>query len=345
MKKTIRIVCILLLTTMFSLELIAENNTTSSSGGGFEKVGAAGSQFLKIGIGARATGMAGAYGAVANDLTALFWNPAGIADLKAMAGNFSYTKWFADFNHSFASVSMPIGEQFTAAASFVSFGCDKIDRTTLENPEGTGTYYSVSDFSLGLSIGGYLTDQFSFGITGKYLSNSFADLNATGFAFDIGTMYQTGIQGIKLGFSIHNLGTEMQYRGVDLNTTKKLIDALNISPLDAQYLTNSYSIPLTFRAGVTSDVYTSEEHNVMAAADFVTLSDTPEQFAFGAEYSFKKLISFRAGYRLGQDQTGFAAGIGISYLGGGFGGNVDYSITPTKDLGLINRISLNLDLK
>jgi hypothetical protein len=316
-----------------------DNMTSGSSAGEFSKVGVAGAQFVKIPVGARANGM-GAYAAVANDLTSIYWNPAGLAEVKYMAGNFSYSSWFSDFQQSFAAMSLPIGDYFTSALSFNTFGCDKIERTTLERPEGTGTYYSVNDFAIGLSLAGYLTEQFSFGVTGKYLYNSIADLDASGFAFDIGTKYETGIQGIKLAFSIHNLGTRMTYSGQDLNSTKKIVNELYMQPLDVQYLTSSYNVPLIFRAGIASDVYTDEDHNVTAAFDFLTLSESPEQFVLGAEWTWKRILSVRGGYRFGHDQFGLCGGIGLSYIAGGVGGQIDYSITPTQDIGIVNRISL-----
>ncbi len=345
MKYKINLYIVLAIFISFVYQVQAlDNNTSGSSAGEFSKVGVAGAQFVKIPVGARANGM-GAYSAVANDLTSIYWNPAGLADVKYMAGNFSYSSWFSDFQHSYAALSLPIGDYFTSALSFTTFGCDKIERTTINNPEGTGTYYSVNDFAIGLSLAGYLTEQFSFGVTGKYLYNAIADLDASGVVFDIGTKYDTGIQGIKLGFSIHNLGSQMTYAGQDLNATKKLVDELYMQPLDVQYLTSAYNVPLIFRAGIASDVYNDDDHKVTAAFDFVTLSESPEQFVIGAEWTWKKILSVRGGYRFGHDQFGICGGIGLSYLVGGVGGQLDYSITPTQDIGIVNRFSVNLDLR
>ena len=341
MKKIQLIVILITLFTFASASLMAvEDISFGSSGGQFKKVGAAGGQFLKIGPGGRANGMAGAYGAVANDLTAIYWNPSGLADVKDMAGAFSYTQWFAGFSHSFAAISLPLGENFTTAVSLTSFGSDDIPVTTIEFPDGTGNTYRYNDIAVGFTFSGYLTDQFSFGVTAKYISSALASLHSSGFAFDVGTMYATGIQGIKLGFSIHNLGTEQEFSGVDLNATKKFIEELYSAPIDVKYVASPYNIPLIFRAGLSSDLMDTEEHKLIAAFDFVTLSDTPEQFALGAEYTWNSFLSVRAGYRMGSDQLGFGGGIGLKYTGGGFSGQLDYAINPTANLGLINRLSL-----
>jgi hypothetical protein len=345
MKTNIKIFTFILFFALIFSFASASDVTQGSSAGEFVKVGAAGSQFLKIDLGARANGMGGAYGAVANDLTSIYWNPAGLADVRAISANFSYTQWFANFNHMFAAVSMPLGENFTTALHMVSFGCNNIEITTMDVSEGTQTYYSVNDLAVGLSLSGYLTEEFSFGVTAKYISNSFANLNANGISFDVGTMYKTGIQGITLGFSIHNLGPEMQFSGQNLNTTVKLNNSLDAAPLDAQYLSSSYSIPLTFRAGISSEVYNDETNRILGALDFVTQSDSKEQYILGAEYTWNSILSLRGGYKIGSDQLGLAGGVGINYIGGGFSGQVDYSIAPTKDLGLVNRISVALNIK
>lgn len=317
----------------------------TTQGDDFTKVGAAGAQFMKIGVGPRAAGLAGAYGAVANDLTSVFWNPAGLATIHSIQATFNYTSWFAGFNHNFGAISLPLGENFTTALHMVSFGSDRIEITTLNEPDGTATYYTVNDIAVGLSLAGYLTDQFSFGFTAKYISNSFSSMSADGISFDFGTTYETGIKGIRLGFSIHNLGAEQEYTGEDLRSTRKLWDDLNAAPLDVTYLTTPFSVPLIFRAGIASDIIDMEEHKLMASFDFVTLSDTPEQFAFGAEYTWNDLLSLRGGYIIGHDQFNVAGGVGIKYLTGDFMGQFDYSISPTLDIGLVHRIGVSLGMK
>ena len=315
-----------------------------SSGGKASKTGATGSQFLKIGVGARAAGMAGAYGSIADDLTAIYWNPAGVADLDGMSANFSYTEWFGGFNHSFAAISFPMGPSYNLAFNAISLSSDDIPITTIMDDDGEGATYNVNDVAFGLTFSGYLTEEFSFGINAKYVSNSFSQTSANAIAFDIGTRYDVGVYGIKLGFSIHNLGVEMNYEGEELSTAKKLYDGLNASQLDAEYTSYPYQMPIVFRASISSEIIKQEEHNLIAVLDFNTLSDAGEQFALGAEYTWNGLLSFRGGYIFGKDQMGIAGGVGLNYMSGYFDGRFDYSINPTTDLGLIHRIGLDLQL-
>ena len=324
------------------LKSVDDLSAYGASAGEFSKVGAAGGQFLKIGVGARANAMGGAYGAVANDLSSIFWNPAGLAEVSTMAADFSYTQWFATYSHNFGAIAMPVGDGYTAAFSVLSLSSGDIRVTTVERPDGTGSIYQVNDIAVGASFSGYLTDEFSFGVTVKYVQNAFSSVAASGFAFDIGTKYDTGIQGIKLGFSMHNLSTQQRYDGTDLRTTKRLNEALDMAPLDATYLSYPFNLPIIFRAGLSSQIIDTEEHKLLASADFLTLTDVPEQFMVGAEYVWNDFLAFRAGYVAGQNQLSFSGGVGLKYYGGAFGGSIDYSINPTQTLGLVNRLTIAL---
>jgi len=335
--------------------LQAEDIVSGSSGGEFKKVGAAGAQFLKIGVGARGNGMGGAYSSLANDVTAMYWNPAGIADINGMAANISYTQWFAGFSHNFAGLVLPIGDSYRLGVSLTSFSSGDIPITTLEKAEGTGASYSISDFALGASLAGYITNEFAFGLSFKYIQNSFASLGSSGVAFDVGTVYKTDFKDTRLSFSISNLGGQQSYSGADLNRQGKLINELSSSPLDQQLLTNPFNLPLIFRAGASTDVTAmiqgvdkldaNAEHRLVAAVEFETLSDTPEMYTIGAEYTWSNTLSIRGGYKLGHDSFNFAGGVGFKYVGEGFDGQIDYSINPVQNIGLVNRLSIGMRLE
>lgn len=336
------VIATVLVASVFELHAVNENGQGSTTGSDFNKVGSAGAQFLKIGVGARAAAMGGAYTSVTNDLNSVYWNPSGLANVKSISADFSYCSWFGGFSHSSATISVPIGEMFTSALNVISFGKDGIPVTTIEG-DLTGSKYSVQDIAVGFTFSGYLTEQFAFGITGRYIQNSFGSVASSGMSFDVGTMYNTGIQGIKLGFSIHNLGTDQQYSGSDLRTARKLYESLNAAPLDAAYLAYPYNLPITFRAGISSKLIEDDENELLVAGDFVTISDSPEQFNLGAEYVWNGFLALRGGYTIGNDQLGFAGGIGLKYESGAFGGKLDYSINPTTNVGLVNRISVMMN--
>lgn len=334
----------------------AEGQIQSVTAGEFTKVGLSGGQFLKIGVGARGTGMAGAYSAVTNDLTAIYWNPAGLVEVDGYGADFSHTFWFAGMSHSFAAIMMPVSETFRVAASFVGFSSGDINITTTDQPDGTGGLYNVNDIAVGVTLAGNLTEQFSFGVTGRFVNHGFTNMAASGFTFDVGTRYNTGFNGLVLGFAINNLGTPQTFDGPEVTSTNRPIPGLNASPIDMQIQTSSFEMPLSFRAGLGVDMFdgmisdrpiTDPDdgtviHQWIMAGDFETFADVPEQFAIGTEYTFREFVSIRAGYRFGSDQFGLSGGVGLKYMAGGFDGSIDYSISPTTELGLVNRLSVSI---
>lgn len=341
--------------TVLGLTTASNAQVIAVTAGEFTKVGLAGGQFLKIGVGARATGMAGAFSGLANDVTSIHWNPAGIADIHSYAADINTTFWFGGMQHSFAAAVMPVSDNLSAAVSFTSFNSGDVRVTTTNEPDGTGGIYSVSDIALGFTLAGNLTDQFSFGATAKYVQHAFSQMSAGGFIFDIGTRYKTGFNGILLGFTITGLGTPQTYDGPEVTRQNVPIGGVNTTPLDMQIQTSSFNLPLSFRAGLGIDMFRgmiadgpemdldgTVVHNWVVGLDFETLSDVPEQFAIGTEYTFREFVSVRAGYRMGHDQFGLAGGFGLKYEGGDFVGRIDYSINPSRDLGLINRIGISL---
>ncbi|MBQ6268904.1 MAG: PorV/PorQ family protein [Bacteroidetes bacterium] len=327
-----------------ALKAYDEAAVGSSTGGSYAKVGLTGGQFLKVQHGARGAGLAGCVSSTVDDLSAVYWNPAGIAEIKSLSTEFDYTDWFAGFSHNYFAVGTPIGENFALAVHFTNFASDKMEYTTMQNPEGSNTFFKANDMSLGLTFAGYLTDQFSFGATVRYLDNSISDMNASGVSFDIGTIYRTGIQGLTLGVSLHGLTSDLTYSGRDLNTTHSLYPSTWSSDVDVSLMPSSFNIPLTFRAGVSADILKQDVHHLIGAFDFTTCSDTPEQFGIGAEYVWNDLLAARLGYRIGHDTQGLSGGIGIKYLTSSFSGRIDYAISPMGALGLVNRISVYIDL-
>ena len=326
--------------------------------GEFTKVGLAGGQFLKIGVGARGTAMAGAYSAITNDITSIYWNPAGLVEVKGYGADFSHTFWFAGMSHNFAGLVIPVGEKFRVAASMVNFSSGDINITTTDQPDGTGGIYSVSDVAIGATLAGYLTEQFSFGVSARYVSHAFTNMSAGGFVFDIGTRYDTDFNGIVLGFSINSLGTPQQFDGPEVTSTNPAYNGVSQNPVDMQMQTSSFEMPLSFRAGIGVDMFQgfvmdrpevdgdgTIVHQWLMGADFETFADVPEQFAIGTEYTFREFVAIRAGYRFGSDQFGVSGGIGLKYQSGSFDGRVDYSISPSAQLGLVNRLSVAISFE
>jgi hypothetical protein len=309
----------------------------------FNNEGSSGGTFQKIWVGARAAGMGGAYSALADDITALYWNPAGIAKMNATNVGASYTRWFADITHNFVGATMPISDKYRIGVSLTVVDYGAMERSTLEKDYNAGTF-NANDLALGVTVAGALTERFSFGGTVKYVRNAILDLSADGIAFDAGSLYQTDFYNTKISLALSNLGPERSFQGNSLSLLVENGGGVNQvgRPLDTRLATNPFPIPLSFRIGAATDVFqnTVEDQNLNVAFDFAAHSDGPETFNIGAEYLWNNLLALRAGYAFNQDQLGLGAGVGFRYKSEDFNGNIDYSLNTTQSLGSIHRISI-----
>lgn len=311
-------------------------------------VGTSAGQFLKIGIGARAVAMGGAYVALADEPSALYWNPAGIATFNRIQLYGSYTKWFADIQHQFVGVCIPLGSNNILGFSVNMLSSGDMEQTTLYQPEGNGVFFSSTDIAMGVTYGMHLTDRLSVGLTGKYILQSYFNESAATFAGDIGVLMNTGYQGISLGMNFSNLGGELQLDGSDLIT--KGTGRTGTNPV-ARLATESFSLPLNFRVGIAMEILGKSDNVLITDADNrLTLTidgnhpnDNKETIAVGTEYVWNDLLALRGGYLANSDISSFSYGGGIKWsFGEALGINVDYAYADLGILGPVQRISLSL---
>jgi hypothetical protein len=104
-----------------------------------------------------------------------------------------------------------------------------------------------------------------------------------------------------------------------------------------------FSLPVIFRGGLSSAVIDNDMHKLIVSGDVITISDSPEQAAFGLDYKWNDLLSFRAGYHFNNNQMGLSGGMGLNYLSGDFTGTFEYSASNTVSLGIIHRLNVILD--
>ncbi len=306
-------------------------------------LGTAGAQFLQIPVGARAASMGGAFIGVANDATSVFWNPAGINEVGTNSAHFSYARWFEMFDFNAASFVHNAGDFGTLAASIIVFTMDKMEITTETKPEGTGRFFDAQDIAIGLTYGRKLTDQFSVGVTAKYVSQRIWNESATGVSFDIGTQYKLDFNNLTIAMSMTNFGPDLQYDGEDLNVT---FDPSNQFPLNrltpARLSTDPYPLPLTFQVGIAIDVVRTEFFKMRAAIDAIHQNDNDERVNAGVEMSFFDRLYLRGGYRGNYDDEDFTFGAGANLPLSGTLVSFDYSYALYDLLPSIHRISVGI---
>jgi len=311
-------------------------------------VGTSAATFLEIGVGARAVGMGGSYVAVANDASALYWNPAGIAWVNSVQSEMMHTEWLAGTKFDFVGLAVPVAFfRSSFGVSFTSLDYGESPVRTVDRPEGTGERYGAHDFAVGLTYAVALTDRFSFGITGKYISQRIWSEAGNTMAVDLGVFYNTMFEGLKLAAAISNFGGEIGLSGRHLTTIHDPdIRIANFDRVPVDYKVGSYPLPLLFRVGISYQKQFGQFGDILLAMDVLHPSNTTESINLGMEYGFGNMFYCRAGYQnlFERDSiNGLTLGGGIDYyLAGRMGIRVDYAWSDWGILENTQRFSLGL---
>jgi len=323
---------------------------TQQSFSGFSKVSTAAAQFLKIGVGARAMGMGETFVAVANDATTIYWNPAGLTNIETTSLSVSHSQWFADIYHDFISMAIPLGRQGVVGLSAIALNVDEQEVTTIDQPDGAGIFYDVSDIAIGVSYARSLTDRFSTGITAKYIQQNAYNETARSVAVDIGTYLRTGYHGLSIAMCVSNFGGRMKLEGRDLIALVDINDQVDGNyRTDARLKTESWPLPLNFRVGIAMDImggvdpfFPSQHNRFTVAIDGNHPNDNEERINLGCEYSWKEIMFARAGYKINYDVEKWAFGGGLKFAIGRQKLAVDYAYVDFSDLGGVSRFSVEL---
>lgn len=282
------------------------------------KVGTTAAPFLNIAVGARALGMGGAFTATADDATALYWNPAGIAGIRRPSANLVYSDWLEDLTFTVAGVVVPLGEAGTlgAQATFLGFPDQEITTNVQGQQDGTGAFYSSGSLAMGLSFARAFTDRFKLGLTGKYVREWIWHEAAGTVALDIGSLYTTSFNNMRIGVAITNFGGQMKMSGRDLihfHDVDETREGNNANVLSS-WNTDSWPLPLLLRVGLAMEVVQRTPHRLTLAADALHPNDNYESVNVGGEYAYREQFLLRAGYKslfLRDSEEGLTAGIGL----------------------------------
>jgi len=262
------------------------------------KVGTTAVPFLTIGVGARANAMGGAFASVANDVTALYWNPAGIAGLNSTQIALIHSDWIADLRHDFIGLSVPMGGFGTVGFQLNALTMDELIVRTPEFPDGTGERAGSYDMALGLSYARTLTDRLSIGASVKYVKSVLWHMSAQTVAFDCGVIMTNLFDLFQLGASISNMGGKMRYGGRDNFVYHDIRPSEygNNEKIDAELKTSSFNLPVAFRSGISMMVNKKSRWPLLLAVEFCEPSDNVRSVNLGGEWAFYDKLFLRAGY-------------------------------------------------
>lgn len=319
--------------------------TTGQGGVDLKQTGQSTMNFLLVGVSPRAEGMGGAYTALSKGVESVFANPAGLTEMNSQFEAFvSSTNWIADIKYLAGALAWNAEDYGAVAFSFIVVdygsikGTELVPAATLGN---NGVFYTltgdvsdVSAYSLGLTYVKKISNKFSIGGTAKYVGQSlghYTDANgndnfnhANKWAFDVGVKYFTGIESLRLGMSMRNFSTFVQYQ-------------LYSSPLPLEF---SVGLGMNIMDIIKKDL--SKDHSVMVSAEFVHPNNYTDRVNVGVEYTFMDMFSLRTGYETNQDILGWTAGAGVKQTIEGITLDINYSFSNTQYFNGVHRFGLNI---
>ena len=332
-------------------------------------------EFLSIGVGAKAQGLGNSVVASIDDVTACYWNPAGLAAIDAEKGlqiGAMHSEWFAGVGKfDYLGMTLPFGgTNRRLGLSLIRFGIDDIPNTlSLFEDDGTVNYDNIVAFSAAdyAFIGSYAQqlkakENHDFFVGGnvkivRRVIGTFA--NSWGFGVDLGAQYRIGR--LKLGATARDITTTFnawhvtfteKEKDVLLTTGNELPDINSIEITKPQVLLGAaYTFQhkkLKFMPEVNLVATTDGQRNTLISADPISLDPSA-----GMEVSYNDFLFLRAGISQFQKEKDFggssnlisrpALGVGLQL----YSLRVDYAYTNLGDSQ--NRyshvVSLQLDLK
>jgi hypothetical protein len=341
--------------------------------------GSTSAEFLLLGAGARGAALGGAFAALANDVEALYWNPAGVALMERPGVTIGTYSYLADTRYSWAGLAFPMsGGARAVGIHGGTFGFSDQPVYTVENPEGDGSVYSVRQTYLGLTYSQNFSDRFSAGVTGKFISDELGRTSGSAVAFDFGTSFHAmlGARPIRASFVIANLGSTIQHDGSGLDVTVARTPPTGQADLPqenqpARLRTKDFGLPVMFRVGLAFDFVNSSASRITLLGEFNQPNNTNAGAAAGLEWGLMNVgstgfsVAARGSYNyqadndLDPDATvagfdtdlsskerldGLALGGGIAYHGrSGFGLSVDYAYRHLGILGGTNFFSATIN--
>lgn len=327
MKKIITI--LLLLFLLFNVNSNAQLFPTL----GGQRAGISALQFLKIGVGGRATAMGDAFIAVADDASALYWNPAGLVFAKQNEIMFSHNSWVVDISQEFIGGFYKFSDNDVIGLSLSSLHMENMEVTDEFNPFGNGQYFGFGDVAITLTYSRKMTEQFSVGASVRYVEETLDRLKMRGVMIDLGTLYWTGLGSTRFAVAITNFGNELAPDG-----------EVTLWGGRTNSSWQSFSPPTMFRIGFAFEPWETLQNRVTTSIQLNHPNDNSENVSLGAEYSYNNIVQLRAGYKINVDEQGFTGGAGVNLPLGIGNVSVDYGYAAFSILGSTHRFSIKLGL-
>jgi len=269
-------------------EVVNQNNTP---------FGTTSAEFLLLGASARGTALGGAFAALSDDISSLYYNPAGAALISNAGAMVSTYDYVAETRYSWVGLAFPFsGGARTFGLQLGTFGFSDQPVYTVAQPDGTGSVYSVSETFVGLTYAQNFSDRFSAGLTTKFIFDNLGEASASGCAVDFGTNFHAQLNNhpVRFSFVLANLGGSLSYKGDALNAEVPRQplpgeDPVPSLPQPAGLRTTSFPLPTTFRVGLAYDLVAATSTRLTVLGDFNQPTNNKAGFVFGSELGFDRL--------------------------------------------------------
>ena len=267
----------------------------------FGQVGTSGAQILKIGFDPRASGLGYAAASIVDNAASMYTNVAGIEGIKKADVAFTYVPWFASINMASLAVAYRLEGIGVVGMQATGFSTQE-EITTVQMENGTGQDYSIQNLVFGLSFARHITDKLIIGAQAKYIRESYFEHSTGGLAFDIGSNYEMGFLGARLGMSLQNFGA-------DLNPLSGGYPDYSEGNIQKGFMRTP--LPVTFRASFSAQPIVTDAYSVRLIGDLIHPNDNVEHYSLGTEILLYDLIALRGGLKLNYDDETFAVGLGV----------------------------------
>ena len=275
-------------------------------------------EFLSIGVGARAIGMSNSNVSIVDDVTAGYWNPAGLNFIKSnIQIGLMHSEYFAGIaKYDYASIASRIDESSVGGFSFIRFGVDDIPNTTeLIDAEGNIDYdkittFSAADYAFLFSYARTYKEKLRLGANAKIIHRKVGDFaHSWGFGLDIGAQYNYNKW--ILGVMARDVTSTFNAWSYDLTDKMKEVFTLTNNEIPE----NSLEITLPkFIVSVGREFTISQNFTALPVLDIDFAFDKQRNVLlknhynsadphFGVEFSYKKIVFVRGGIGNIQNET------------------------------------------
>lgn len=303
---------------------------------GGQRAGTSSMTFLKIGIGARAEGMGGAFVGMANNVDALFWNPAGIGWIQKPEFAFHYLSFPADIYYAALGAAIPLHRWGTVGIVLGNLGTNDMMERTEYLPQGTGNSFVFSDVFAGLTYSYLFIDRFAAGVGTKIVREDLAGIHMWGVMMDLGTCYYTGFRDLTFAVTLVNFGPNLRPEGHAQVTDQ------DGNIIERRY--EAFSPPTIFRMGGNMSLYQGRGIRSVVGVQLNHPVDTEESLSLGDETTYLERLVVRVGYKVNHDSESWSAGAGVIFPFKGHRFHIDFAYSDMGILTQAYRSSVTIEL-